>query len=438
MTQHKPPKIMHKKHIARAEREAILRRWVIGVSVGIVVLIVAIIAFGVIDQNVIQPAQPVAKVGSVEISTDRFQKSVKYQRFNLIQNYFQAAQIAQFFGDDPTYQNQVEQILAQLESPQLLGRQVLNNLIDDEVMRQEAIKRNIVIPPSEIDKNLQEAFGFYANGTPTPGPTATTIPTSAPTTTPTLAPGVTPTLVPTVAPTATLEPTPTITPGPSPTPFPTATPYTLDGYNTTYNNFSTRLTRTTGLTNDDLRRLVETNLLRTKIMEAMTKDTSRDVLEAKSRHILVADEKVAKDLLERIKKGEDFAKIAAEFSTDLSNKDQGGDLGTQPDGFFVPEFNTVVFTAPIGLYPEPVKTTFGYHIIDVQSRTTRKMTDDEFDQKKQDIFSKWLAEQRTNKTLVTEFDKWKTSIPTTPTIDSINKEEATAQAQTATATALKK
>jgi parvulin-like peptidyl-prolyl isomerase len=431
---YKPPKILHKKHIARAQREAILRRWVIGVSIGIVVLIVGVIGYGFFDQNVIQPGQPVAKVGSTEISTGTFQKAVKYQRYVLIQEYFQAAQIAQFFGNDPYYQQQLEQIAFQLANSQTMGRQVLNNVIDEEMIRQEAVKRNIVIPPSEVDKALQEAFGYYANGTPTPAPTFTLGPTATLTLTPTLAPGVTPTLAPTLAPTATVEPTLTPTAGPSPTPLPTATPYTFEGYQKSFTDFTSNLSKTTGMSGDDLRRLIETNLIRKKLQEAVTKDTPRDVVEAKSRHILVADEAAAKSIIERLQKGGDFAKLAAEFSTDTSNKDNGGDLGTQQPGVFVPEFDQVIFNAPIGLYPTPVKTTFGYHVIEVLSRAPRTLTDDEYEQKQGTTFAKWLNDQRSNTALVTEYDRWKAVIPTTPTVESVQKEQATSQAQTSTAT----
>ena len=155
MIQSKPPKILHKKHIARAQREAMLRQWVIGVSIGVVALIVAVIGYGLTDQYVIQPGQPVAKVGSTEISTGTFQKAVKYQRYVLIQEYFQVAQIAQFFGNDPYYQQQMEQIAVQLTNSQTMGRKVLNNVIDEEIIRLEATKRNIVIPASDVDKALQ-------------------------------------------------------------------------------------------------------------------------------------------------------------------------------------------------------------------------------------------------------------------------------------------
>lgn len=88
---------------------------------------------------------------------------------------------------------------------------------------------------------------------------------------------------------------------------------------------------------------------------------------ATARHILVEDEKTCKELIERINKGEDFATLAEEHSKCPSGK-KGGDLGSFKPGMMVKEFNDVVFKEPIGLYQKPVKTDFGYHVIDVTSR----------------------------------------------------------------------
>ena len=77
MTKSKPPQAgVTRKHLARAERETLLRRWVLLVTGSVAALIVAIIGYAVIDQTFIQPRQPVAKVGDVEITTASFQKEV--------------------------------------------------------------------------------------------------------------------------------------------------------------------------------------------------------------------------------------------------------------------------------------------------------------------------------------------------------------------------
>ncbi len=429
MTKSRPPQAgFTRKHHARAEREAILRKWVIGVSLVVVAIILAIVGYGLLDFYVLQPRQPVAKVSNAEISTADFQKAVKYQRVVLSQQYAQLNQIIQLFGSNSSsvsfYQNQLTQVQSQLSDSSLLGRQVLDQLIDDEIIRQEAAGRGITVSTEEVDKAMQEAFGYYANGTPTPAPTATLPPTEPPTVAPTtVAPtsteGPSPTPSATTPPTATLEPTLTSTAGPLPTPFPTSTPYTIEGYQKTFGETATRFKNFTGMSETDFRRIFETQLLRDKVKEAVAADASREVDEAHARHILVADEATAKDLIKQLQAGGDFAALAAASSLDTSNKDNGGDLGTFAPGQMVAEFDQVVFSAPIGLYPDPVKTQFGYHIIDILSRDKRQMTDDEFAQKKTEAFDKWLKDKKADTTLITEFSYWQLRVPEKPTVDEV-------------------
>jgi parvulin-like peptidyl-prolyl isomerase len=86
---------------------------------------------------------------------------------------------------------------------------------------------------------------------------------------------------------------------------------------------------------------------------------------------LVETEEQATTVLQRLQQGEDFAMVAAELSTDLSNKDDGGDLGWFGRGEMVDAFDQVAFEADTGLYPEPVETDFGYHVIEVLAREMR-------------------------------------------------------------------
>ena len=70
----------------------------------------------------------------------------------------------------------------------------------------------------------------------------------------------------------------------------------------------------------------------------------------------------------KIAGGEDFAEVARAHSTCPSSR-QGGDLGEFGPGQMVKEFDTVVFSAPVNEVQGPVKTQFGYHLLEVTSRT---------------------------------------------------------------------
>ena len=89
---------------------------------------------------------------------------------------------------------------------------------------------------------------------------------------------------------------------------------------------------------------------------------------ASARHILVATEEQCSDLKNQISEGADFAAVAAEHSQCPSGK-QGGDLGTFTPGQMVREFDTVVFNDAVGEVHGPVKTQFGYHLIEITERS---------------------------------------------------------------------
>ena len=88
---------------------------------------------------------------------------------------------------------------------------------------------------------------------------------------------------------------------------------------------------------------------------------------ATARHILVETSEVCEDLKSQIEGGKDFAAIAAEFSACPSGS-SGGSLGEFRKGQMVPEFDEVVFSADLNKVHGPVKTQFGYHLIEITSR----------------------------------------------------------------------
>jgi peptidyl-prolyl cis-trans isomerase C len=89
---------------------------------------------------------------------------------------------------------------------------------------------------------------------------------------------------------------------------------------------------------------------------------------ARARHILVSTEEACTNLKTQIESGGDFAAVAKEHSTCPSGK-QGGDLGEFGPGQMVKEFDAVVFNEEIGKVHGPVKTQFGYHLLEITSRT---------------------------------------------------------------------
>ncbi len=90
-------------------------------------------------------------------------------------------------------------------------------------------------------------------------------------------------------------------------------------------------------------------------------------MQANARHILVDSEKSCRELKTQIESGADFAEIAKEHSSCPSGK-QGGDLGQFSPGQMVREFDDVVFSAEVGKTHGPIKTQFGFHLIEITNR----------------------------------------------------------------------
>jgi len=90
--------------------------------------------------------------------------------------------------------------------------------------------------------------------------------------------------------------------------------------------------------------------------------------QATARHILVDTEDQCNQLKQQIADGSDFAAVAKEHSNCPSGKN-GGDLGSFGQGQMVPEFDAVVFNDAVGEVHGPIKTQFGFHLLEVQSRT---------------------------------------------------------------------
>jgi len=140
-------------------------------------------------------------------------------------------------------------------------------------------------------------------------------------------------------------------------------------------------------------KLLMTALLESAGKEALTEDAMRRVYadavkqmgeeqEVHARHILFRaaanDENAGKEaeikikaIIERIKKGEDFAKLAIELTEDPSGKANGGDLGFFAKEQMVPEFADVAFKLDKGQISEPVKTQFGWHVIKAEDKRTK-------------------------------------------------------------------
>jgi len=136
-----------------------------------------------------------------------------------------------------------------------------------------------------------------------------------------------------------------------------------------------------GLTEDDVKQALREQIILDKALQGRVTVTPAQIKsyfdknraafdkpeQIKARHILVKDMATAQKVESLLKSGQNFADVAKQYSVDPGSKDKGGDLGFFRRGQMVPAFDQVAFNLKVGQISAPVKSPFGYHIIQVEA-----------------------------------------------------------------------
>jgi parvulin-like peptidyl-prolyl isomerase len=423
--------LVTKKHLARQQREAMQARYLFIAAAVVVVAVVGLVAYGVLSESVFKALQPVAVVNGEKVTTREFQTRARYTRQRMVDNAMQGVQLAAQLGN-PEFQysvaSQLFQIQAQME-PEALGQGVLDQLVEDALIRQEAERRGISVSEQEVEDVFRNGLGYYPNGTPTPEPALEVKPTSTlsplqmtmvpPTPTDTATeipdPTATPTMTATPAPPATETPIPSLTPTLAPSATPTA--YTEENYNKQYQELVDNYKTSIAFREKDLRAVIASQLLREKVMDAVLAESDLQPEEEQvwARHILVGSVVTATHVLSLLEQGGDWTALAAEYSTDASNSGNSGDLGWFNYSQMVQGFADAAFALEVGATSEPVQTSFGWHIIQALGHEMRPLAQDKFDELRQTKFDEWLQAQR-EASEVEIRDIWTERVPADPAL----------------------
>jgi foldase protein PrsA len=166
-----------------------------------------------------------------------------------------------------------------------------------------------------------------------------------------------------------------------------------------------RLLHRTGVSEGDVRRLVEQQVLRqtvadTVVSEQISEEELRQTYEERAlefsqvhvAHILVGSEREAERIADEATP-QNFARLARRFSEDAATAQNGGDLGTQRAADLVAPFAEAALDIPVGKVGGPVQTEFGFHVIHVIDRQTQpfeEVRDELVEQLRGDVFTRWL------------------------------------------------
>ena len=400
MTKKRAPLLTTKKHLARAERERIQSRWLLGVTISIAAVAIGILGYGWFDSAYVQPKKTIAIVNGDSITKGELQGRVRIFQRELMSQLNSYVQMEQFFASDPqtiaSIRELQNQIQTQLAYPEIVGQDVIIVLIREALVRQEAERIGIHVLPEEVERQIQQNFGFYPDGTPTPFPTPT--------------PDATRMAEVAVVSEPTTEPSPTSTL--PQTPFPTATPYVLEAYEDEYELFLDSLSAF-DIRESDFIAFVEAQLLEEKLREQFQPEIEDEAEHVLIQHILTLDEEIAQEALGQLESGTVWDDTVLEYSQDPSSRESSGDLGWNTLNDLVAllgQMGIAAFSAPVMEAVGPIESLQGWHILRVIDRQDREISQAAYQEAVDNAFEAWIAEV-TAEAEITVIDDWLDHLP---------------------------
>lgn len=169
-------------------------------------------------------------------------------------------------------------------------------------------------------------------------------------------------------------------------------------------NFEAYLTQIGAKDEADLKEKIKPQIAFEKaVKDSITEKEIKALYKPKlnASHILVKDEKAAKEVKEKLNNGEDFATLAKQYSEDTGSKEKGGELGGFGPGKMDSKFEEAAYKLEVGQVSDPIKSSRGYHII----KLTEKKELKPFDQEKENIRKELEAKRLRNQQWQQEFIK---------------------------------
>jgi hypothetical protein len=330
---------------SRVEREQRMRRYIVWTTIVVGVAVVGLVAYGLVSQQIrtaIQMRQPVAVVNGTEIPMKTLRDRARF------------------------YEGLQQSSL----SPSLLDY-VLDEVIQEELVRQEAERRGIEIAPAELQDRIERMFDYHSTP-PTPMPTSTPAPT--------------------VAADKDATPTPEVTPGP------TATPKSKEDFQREYNEYLSSV----GVTDEYFRTLMEGALLQEALLDEFGETVPAEMDQVQLQYLRVYSDTQANELFIRLLSEEtDFATLREEIeSPDAEISGIGGDLKWYPKALleeqFSVEFAEEAFALGTGVFTQTIESEYGgtsYYVVEIVAHEERLVDDQNRTLLARIAFDQWLEEQ---------------------------------------------
>lgn len=379
-------------------------------------LLLLVLLVGLVNEFLIVPNRAVAVVNGEEISLSEWRDRVTYERAQRV--VFLENQYNSFDGNVGIIQQFAGQTINDLLDSEGLGQAVLNQMVDEVVIRQAAQERGISVSEADVDAYIGESFNYFNGESPTPFPTATATIMPTPSLTPI------PTAVITeVVPTNTPFPTATI--GPTSTPRPTATPVSAEAFQTELDDLVSQLTAL-GAKEAVYRSVAMAQLYRQRLADALAEeqDLPKEGEQVSLFVISTTVEEDAQELLamveadgylpvwNTIRSGE--AEIEASASEILGRLQD--DLAQELDDNIADEAFSLALNTPSGLLERDMgDETKTYYIIQVSGREVKPLSDSRYESNKLQALSSFIDTQLTGNLELTDMAAGRA--PSIPVID---------------------
>ncbi len=371
-----------RKQISRREQESLWEKRIKLITAAVILLIVGVLVFGAINELVLKPNTTVAKVGNTAIKADYFQARVRYQR---LQIKSQVAQYQNFLSQiDPSdeqmaslyqqFQAQASSLENQLkpELATLLGGQVLDQIVEEELVRQEAAARGLSVSADEVTQSIEQMMGYdrtkvYTDTTNLPSGTLTS----------------------------------------------------EAEFKEVYDNFKKNWLDVAKLQDAQFRAMVEAELLRGKLQEALSADLEKSADQVLITLFRLPDEASAKALSDRFSKGEKIEDLVKALQEDNNDGTFAYAMTEwQPVGFYSTQLSAdlekVIFNTPVNKLSAPQLGPDGksYYLFYINGHEVRELSASVLRQKIEARYNEWLQQARNERTQT--FEVWQQFVPTTP------------------------
>jgi parvulin-like peptidyl-prolyl isomerase len=345
-----------KKQIALGRKEARQNRIILILVGSLIAVIVLILAFGALSELVFKPNSAVATVNGEKIQADDYQNLVNYNRYNYYSNIASLQNGLEQLNTDPEQNSFLisfyEQQLSQVESALALAPQdSLDELIDAELALQKAEQEGIEVTDEEVDQAIDEDFR-----------SALTQQVSEPIT-------------------STEE-------------LPTSTPVAQEDVDALYDNVLSAMQ----LSDDAFRTIVYRSLVLSKVQDLLASEVPTTGLVADVQLIQTEVDLAAIAAKGRIERGEDFAIVAQEVSTDTLTAENGGAVGWVTPGQLTERYgadlDAYVFGLEVGELGMVESDGMYYVVMVVDRDENGPLPADVLAQRQSSALADWLEEQK--------------------------------------------